>query len=161
MRAKGTINPRGIARALNIQDGHVVRVHYGKHSSSTYGGIYADAAFFDAPVGSVRAWFYSDIPDGWRLCDGTGGTIDLRGRFLMGINTDAGAPYDENSIGDTGGYRYHGYTENQHQKVTGYASGYDNPVLTNIDPESHNTDNRPHYYVLAYIQRVEPWTRAS
>ena len=72
---------------------------------------------------------------------------------------NGGAPQNEAAIASTGGYRYHGYTENQHQKTTAYASGYDNVVLTNIDPESHNTDNRPRYYVLAYIQRVEPWTQ--
>lgn len=38
----------------------------------------------------------SDIPNGWHLCDGTNGTPDLRGRFIVG----AGNTY---SVGDSGG----------------------------------------------------------
>ena len=45
--------------------------------------------------------------------------------------------------------------------MTRYTSGSDNIVLNNIDPEAHDTDNRPCYYVLAYIQRVEPWSPAE
>ena len=38
------------------------------------------------PVGSIIAYsgLKSQIPSNWHLCDGTGGTPDLRGRFLMG-----------------------------------------------------------------------------
>lgn len=38
----------------------------------------------------------STIPDGWHLCDGTMGTPDLRGSFIIG----AGDEYD---FGDIGG----------------------------------------------------------
>ena len=38
-----------------------------------------------APIGSIVAYDGSDtIPDSWALCDGTNGTPDLRGRFLVG-----------------------------------------------------------------------------
>ena len=38
------------------------------------------------PVGSIIMWFGSvqNIPQGWALCDGTNGTPDLRGRFIIG-----------------------------------------------------------------------------
>ena len=38
------------------------------------------------PVGSIIAYsgLKSQIPSNWHLCDGTGGTPDLRDRFLMG-----------------------------------------------------------------------------
>ncbi|NEO56480.1 MAG: hypothetical protein F6K54_27420, partial [Okeania sp. SIO3B5] len=38
------------------------------------------------PTGAIMMWSgtESDIPQGWALCDGTNGTPDLRGRFLVG-----------------------------------------------------------------------------
>ena len=118
-------------RFLNIQENQTFRFFVDKKKGGM--PIFADSVYFDDPVGTIKTWtgsiVGSYIPPGWRLCDGTGGTIDLRGRFIMGINTDTGAPGNENSIGDTGGHRYHGYTENQHQKMTAYTAGYDNIVL--------------------------------
>ena len=40
----------------------------------------------DLPIGTIVAYSgdVSYIPNGWHLCDGTGGTPDLRDRFLMG-----------------------------------------------------------------------------
>ena len=42
------------------------------------------------PIGSVMMWkgSYETIPDGFQLADGTNGTPDLRGYFLMGIGAD-------------------------------------------------------------------------
>ena len=39
----------------------------------------------DLPIGTIVAYSgdVSYIPDGWHLCDGTGGTPDLRNQFLM------------------------------------------------------------------------------
>jgi hypothetical protein len=50
------------------------------------------------PVGVIKAWFGTDttVPAGWRICDGTGGTPDLRNRTLVG----AGGLY---GLGATGG----------------------------------------------------------
>lgn len=50
------------------------------------------------PVGGIIMWSgtVANIPSGWRLCDGGGGTPDLRGRFVAG----AGGSY---SVGNTGG----------------------------------------------------------
>ena len=73
----------------------------------------------------------------------------------MGLNTDASAPYNESGVGRTGGYRYHGETENQHATV-GASTGAVDMLL-----DSGDTDNRPRFYVLRYIQRVEPWSPAG
>lgn len=50
------------------------------------------------PSGLISMWSGSaeDIPTGWLLCDGTNGTPDLRGRFIVG----AGGDY---APGNTGG----------------------------------------------------------
>ena len=50
------------------------------------------------PVGGILIWSGSvaSIPTGWALCDGTGGTPDLRGRFVVG----SGSSY---ASGATGG----------------------------------------------------------
>ena len=45
----------------------------------------------DLPIGTIVAYSgdVSYIPDGWRLCDGTGGTPDLRNQFLMGAGVNS------------------------------------------------------------------------
>jgi len=50
------------------------------------------------PIGTIVMWSGSipSIPAGWRLCDGVGGTPNLRDRFVVG----AGTTY---SVGGTGG----------------------------------------------------------
>ena len=80
----------------------------------------------------------------------------------MGVNTATGAPQNEAAIASTGGYRHHGYSENKHQKTTVAVGGTGSTALANIDPDADDdTDNRPPFCVVAYIQRVEPWTQAS
>ena len=50
------------------------------------------------PAGVIAMWSgaASAVPAGWALCDGTSGTPDLRGRFIVG----AGGSY---AVGATGG----------------------------------------------------------
>lgn len=45
----------------------------------------------DLPINAIIMWFKSTslIPGGWALCDGTNGTPDLRGKFIMGVAEDA------------------------------------------------------------------------
>ena len=50
------------------------------------------------PSGTILPWYgnASNIPDGFRLCNGTNGTPDLRNRFIVGAGTTYG-------LGSTGG----------------------------------------------------------
>lgn len=50
------------------------------------------------PIGMIIIWSGAagSIPTGWQICDGTGGTPDLRGQFVVG----AGSTY---AVGATGG----------------------------------------------------------
>jgi hypothetical protein len=141
-------------RSINVQPGHVFRYDIQPAKTYTYdAGSSSHRAFptaenYDDPVGTIRIWvgYTSLIPMGWRLCDGTGGTVDLRGRFIMGVNTAAGAPGDEDGVGDTGGSRSIGPVGSESGAPVQFAAS------------STKTDNRPLFYVAAYIQRVEPWT---
>ncbi len=64
-------------------------------------------------VGMIAMWdgWLSEIPPGWQLCDGTNGTPDLRGRFVVG----AGAAY---YVGQTGGVEKYRLPEHTHGTET-------------------------------------------
>lgn len=133
-----------------------------------------DPTFFlekgGVPSGVILLWSGAivDIPTGWSLCDGTGGTPDLRDRFVLG----AGSTYDPN---DTGGADTHqhaapvGYlasnnqlqlkgndapwgtegigTRTMEQKGYAWATGSSTVKKTSV------TDHKPKYYALAYIMK--------
>ncbi|MBB6253015.1 tail fiber protein [Nitrospirillum iridis] len=65
---------------------------------TTVAGLGTDVTTLKAariPSGSILMWAGSSIPTGWVLCDGSNGTPDLRGRFILGGSTA--------DIGKTGG----------------------------------------------------------
>ena len=136
------------------------------------GGFSSDGYPIDSATGVVRK--------DWHICDGTNGTPDLRGRFILGASTT----YPASS---TGGNEY---TEHQHriplgfdenknfftitnavyQPVFGsevsknnyYNSGHN--VYNNINIENNNTrlaytsstklPTMPPYYALSYIMKL-------
>ncbi|MCO5230132.1 MAG: hypothetical protein M9958_03150 [Chitinophagales bacterium] len=74
-------------------------------------GAFPWASFFRAseikrrllPAGTNPQLFcgsVNNIPFGWQLCDGTNGTPDLRGQFIVGFDPNVN---DYNAIGKTGG----------------------------------------------------------
>jgi microcystin-dependent protein len=51
---------------------------------------YVDSAI---PIGGIIMWsglITADFPSNWKLCDGTNGTPDLRGRFILGAGQGSG-----------------------------------------------------------------------
>lgn len=60
------------------------------------------------PRGGIIAWSgaVSDIPNGWRLCDGGSGTPDLRGRFILGTSVDSADTENTKTVGGSGGVKY-------------------------------------------------------
>lgn len=53
-------------------------------------------------VGEIRSYYgtYESIPAGWSVCDGSNGTPDLQGRFLVGADNNTGMPtYQTTSTG--------------------------------------------------------------
>jgi microcystin-dependent protein len=55
--------------------------------------------------GIIVMWSGSNIPSGWALCDGTNGTPDLRGRFVLG--SGKGTDLTERKINDKDGEENH------------------------------------------------------
>ena len=120
------------------------------------------------PTGLISMWSGTTAPTGWHLCDGTDGTPDLRGRFVVGQNlTDV----DFVAMGQTGGAKdvaltvaqlpphTHSYNDRNMDANPSGTTGYAKPgsALAAATGSAGNGDmheNLPPYYVLAYIIKI-------
>lgn len=64
------------------------------------------------PTGTIVAYNGNTAPVGWAICDGTGGTPDLRDRFILGAGNNF-------SLGQTGGYADATLVAHDHGGATG------------------------------------------
>jgi microcystin-dependent protein len=94
---------------------------------------------FLVPQGGIIMWSGSvaNIPNNWQLCDGTNGTPDLRGLFVVG----AGGTY---SVGATGGANTVTLTQAQipahsHTGSTGGAGGHTHSASTGTAGDHSHT----------------------
>jgi microcystin-dependent protein len=71
-------------------------------------GTYAASYGSGVPKGAILMWSGTTAPTGWSLCDGTNGTPDLRGRFVLGSGTGSGLT--ARTVGGTGGEEKHTLT---------------------------------------------------
>ena len=74
----------------------------------------------------------ANIPAGWHLCNGSNGTEDLRGRFIVGHNPD---DVDYDTVGNTGGEKEHTLTVDE-MPAHNHTAG-----STPAGSHNHNTDN--------------------
>lgn len=130
-------------------------------------------------TGMIMIWSGSEnaIPAGWVLCNGAGGTPDLRGRFVLGVNptTSPVAGLTPVNVRATGGEERvtltvgqmpkhsHQYSQGGRYAVCSGCSGHavgDNPEerqtwkTTNAAGNNQPHDNMPPYYVLAYVMKT-------
>lgn len=68
------------------------------------------------PVGVICMWSGTVFPPGWALCNGTNGTPDLRGRFIVGYVPGAG---DYSQPGNLSELKYSGISGTQYVGNTG------------------------------------------
>lgn len=130
------------------------------------------------PIKGIIMWSGTTVPDGWALCDGTGGTPDLRGRFIVGAGAGPGlTSYAVNAVGGAETVtlskeqmpshthevygRYCGYTgsHNNDAEVITYADkswgGWSKRINTTESAGGGQPhDNMPPYYALAFIMRM-------
>ncbi len=131
------------------------------------------------PVGGIIMWSGSkgSVPYGWKLCDGTDGTPDLRGRFILGadsvnntgatggrssvtLTTDNLPPHQHEYFGDD---MLQGVDGNTTTQVSRQRSGYDATSKLAGDSKVYwsgstgkgtSFDITPPYYKLAFIMRI-------
>jgi hypothetical protein len=112
----------------------------------------------EIPSGGIIIWSGAivDIPIGFILCDGNGGSPDLRNRFIVG----AGDTY---AVGASGGSATHTHTFTSDGHAHSLGSGPDiNSGMaisntTDQQTDSGTTDSGsslPPYYALAYIMKT-------
>lgn len=85
-------NANGIFRIFSLVNGGggEVRLHIGQDSIPEFSsdinvtGRYRESGNVLIPPGIIVPYWGTTAPPGWRVCDGTNGTPDLRGRFLVG-----------------------------------------------------------------------------
>ncbi len=102
---------------------------------------YADGTSVTKNIIVMYAGLFVDIPTGWALCDGGGGTVDLSDSFIYGCTTDA----QSGNVGGTtdAGVYSHNHTATHTHVSTAAADGeHDHIVTTYIaqDGESGGSD---------------------
>ena len=114
--------------------------------------------------GMIIIWDSASAPAGWGLCDGTNGTPDLRGRFIVGAT--GVAPFTFASTGGAGTVTLtvnqlpaHTHTVATHQGAGTAAGAGDSGVLVGTQTSSSVGGGQsipilPPYYVLSYIMKL-------
>lgn len=90
----------------------------------------------------------------WHLCDGTNGTPDLRGRFILGASAS-------HSVGTTGGEETHTLTESELPKVTVNSTGATNTNGNHthrVESRSETTSSNKHEGICRTVKGVRNGT---
>ena len=167
-----------VAGGLDLAGQTVLRGNIDIKATTTGGGF--------VPIGAILMWSGTDVPEGWALCNGKTNnnivTPDLRGRFVLGANTDPVAETrPEHKIKASGGAETQTlnieqmpkHTHDLSVKVFGYSAARNGDNELTAAPktkfgvstsQTYTPDESgsgqafslmPPYYVLAYIIRVK------
>jgi len=142
-----------------------------EHANMTVRNLNVDGSFNLLPRGMITVWNKNVAPSGWAFCDGTNGTPDLRGRFILGKGQ--GPNLTNRSLGDISGYKYQLLTINElpnhshfiyglgnlwpggYNKIGG-TDAYKNTTIQNTGSVGSGAffNKMPPFYVLAYIMKL-------
>jgi hypothetical protein len=158
---------------LNKKEGYSMR--YGALSGSNNMVLTDDKGNLSSiqfPKGMIMLWngSSSSVPEGWGLCDGSNGTPDLRGKFVLGVN-----PQHDNqtyrTVGGNGGNESitlslnqmpphdHGYTRvwwggNWNAPSGGNWGNNGQDLRTSKEGGGAPINIMPPFYTLAYIMKL-------
>lgn len=117
------------------------------------------------PPGTIVMWDSNLAPKGWALCDGSNGTPDLTGRFVVGVGASPDITY---KLHDTGGENFHSLTavENgkhshtyvsQGSEMSHYVPAFNFFKIQQVTADSGQGkphENRPPFMALTYIMKL-------
>ena len=118
------------------------------------------------PQGLILPWYAKDgkVPNGWAICDGSNGTPDLRGRFLMGVSdfADVGKRGGEPSIPASPSHGHGGRTSDQNTTgelttckgtCRGRLRSHTHVIIAD-GQHNHKGENRPPYTTVLFIMKL-------
>jgi len=117
------------------------------------------------PKGIIIAWNAKSgaIPTGWAVCDGTNGTPDLRGRYLLGVATFADVGQKPGQATHTHGVSGGTSSARNNSDGWGFDAGADrnrSPSVTGLDHTHSFTavtgeaTNTPPSYTVLYLMKL-------
>ena len=121
LTVSGAANPNGVTA------GHWVGQRYWETDvfawwvcSTATGSAGTSVWIREIPAGRIRMFTGVGAAPGWAICNGSGGTPDLRGRFIVGQDP---ADPDYDIVGDVGGVKTHSLIPNNIPQITTSAAG--------------------------------------
>jgi hypothetical protein len=136
-----TITPSGITN-------NILRMYLSAWSHAS--------AAFPLETGMIAMYESLTPPAGWSLCDGTGGTPDMRNYFMeFGTTGNHGTSTGNGTVTPSWSGQNHG--NHNHASGTGYTivNGYSYHITNNHangHPASQVVSHTPPYYALAFIK---------
>ncbi|MBD3353598.1 MAG: hypothetical protein GF364_19095, partial [Candidatus Lokiarchaeota archaeon] len=103
----------------------------------------------EVPVGLIAMWsgLLNDIPTGWALCNGSGGTPDLRNRFLFGVS-------ESDPIEAIGGLDSHNHT---YSEVPKHSHAVNDPAHSHsINATTYEVDTGPDPIMICDDMMIGP-----
>lgn len=97
-------------------------------SEMTVSNLNVTGKFNMLPTGSIIAWAGTTVPGGWVICDGSQGTPDLRGRFILGAGQGGGLT--NRTKGQVGG-------EEAHRLAVTEMPSHTHPIVGRADDEGY------------------------